>query len=82
MLQLPVQQSGPEAHESPACWQNDAAWQVPFTQREEAHWVPEVQPLPSVLSVGFSATHLPPVHVWPQQSPLTVQAIPSDVQAG
>ena len=82
MVQVPVQQSEPEAHASPACPQKDAAWQVPPLQSEEQHCAPDVQPLPSVLQVALSVAHLPPVHVWLQQSPLTVQASPSEVQAG
>jgi hypothetical protein len=82
IVQMPVQQSVPVAHASPACPQNDAAWHVPLVQREEQHCAPEVQPLPSVLQVALSVAHLPPVHVWLQQSPLTVQASPSEVHAG
>jgi hypothetical protein len=41
-----------------------------------------VQPLPSVLQLVLRVVHLPPVQVWLQQSPLEVQASPSEEQAG
>jgi hypothetical protein len=82
IVHVPVQQSPPVAHASPACPQKDAAWQVPPLQREEQHCMPEVQPLPSVLQVVLREAHLPAVHVWLQQSPFDVQAWPSDVHAG
>jgi hypothetical protein len=77
-----VQQSALVAHESPGCPQNDEGWQAPFAQRPEQqsglppHW------LPSVLHVPLSEVHVPPLHVWLQQSPLPVQGFPSEVQEG
>jgi hypothetical protein len=55
---------------------------VPLWQNFEQQSAPLVHWLPMVLHVELSAAHLPPVHVWLQQSPLLVQAPLSDVQAG
>jgi hypothetical protein len=79
---MPVQQSLPNAQESFACPQKDEAWQVPPVQSAEQHCAFEVQPLPRVEHAALRGAHLPAVQVWLQQSPLTAQAKPSDVQAG
>jgi hypothetical protein len=82
VLQMPVQQLAPVAHESPGCPQKDEGWQAPFAQSIEQqsalppHW------LPSVLHEVFSDVHIPLVHVWLQQLPLAWQGFPSEVQAG
>ncbi len=81
-VHTPVQQSAPIEHASPACPQNDDAWQVPPEQSAEQHSDAEVHPLPSVLHVVLRAAHLPLTHDWLQQSPLTVHATPSELHAG
>jgi hypothetical protein len=55
---------------------------VPFEQRLEQHWAPEVHWLPSVWHVLFSAAHVPLTQLWLQQFPFEVQAPWSDVHAG
>lgn len=58
-VHVPVQQSVPAEHESPAWPQNDDAWHVPFEQSFEQHSPPEAHWLPSVLHVAFKAAHVP-----------------------
>jgi hypothetical protein len=83
VLQMPVQQLAPLAHESPGCPQKDDGWHAPFAHSIEQqsalppHWLPSVLHPPLLRD-----THIPLVQVWLQQSPLPVQGFPSDVQAG
>jgi hypothetical protein len=82
-VQVPVQQSVPLAHESPAWPQNDEAWQVPLEQSPEQHCEAWVQALPSVLQVVLSGVQVPLApHVWPQHWPLLEHASLSETQGG
>jgi hypothetical protein len=80
---VPVQQPALTEHASPGCPQNDDDWHVPLlAQKREQHCAAEVQGLPIVEHVELRAVHLPPVHVWLQQTPLAAHATPSGVHEG
>lgn len=82
-MHAPPQQSAPEAHESPFCWQNDDAAQVPPLQKVEQHSVPCAQALPTVLHALLSGEQLPPAPQMPLQHCAPVaHADPSEVHAG
>jgi hypothetical protein len=84
MLQTPEQQLAPVVHESPVCWQNDGAWQVPFAaQNPEQQEAALVQVLPMLAQLGLSGVHVPPSpQLWPQHWPFEVHAALSGVQDG
>jgi hypothetical protein len=63
IVQVPVQQSDPTEHASPACPQNDEAWHVPFEQSFEQHSPSDPHSLPSVLHAAFSGAHVPPTQL-------------------
>jgi hypothetical protein len=72
-LQVPVQQSVADAHESPAWPQNDDGWQAPPMQRPEQQSALVEQALPRVPQAAFNVAQLPASHCWLQQSPLAAQ---------
>jgi hypothetical protein len=74
LLQVPVQQSGPDEQTSPIWLQNDDTEQTPFLQSFEQHSAFAVQLLPSVLHVGFRVWQLPPAQLPLQQAALAVHA--------
>jgi hypothetical protein len=70
MLHEPVQQSPFATHASPACAQNEDAWQVPPEQRPEQQDALEVQALPTVEQEVLRGVHVPLLpQVWLQHWP-------------
>jgi hypothetical protein len=83
MVHEPVQQSPFAAHASPACTQNEEAWQVPPEQSPEQQAPSVAHALPMVLHAPLSGVHVPLVpQVWLQHCALAVQARLSDWQLG
>jgi hypothetical protein len=83
IVQTPPQQSGPFAHTSPSCVQNDdAIEQCPETQSCEQQSPFCAHALPDVLHDVLSAVHVPlPPHTPPQHCALLVHAWPSETHA-
>jgi len=74
LLQVPVQQSGPDEQTSPNWAQKEETAQTPFLQSFEQQSALAAQVLPSVLHVPFRGWQVPPAQVPPQQAPLLVHA--------
>jgi hypothetical protein len=80
MTQMPLQQEGESAQESPDWTQNDGVPQTPaVVQYLEQHSAEPPQALPADLQIALIGTHFPPEQLPPQHWPLAVQAPLSDV---
>jgi len=59
-VQIPPQQSEPEAHVSPFCWQNDGEAHNPLAgQNPEQHCEPVVHGLPLLAHEGLRGVQVP-----------------------